>query len=456
MGTGIRKSLLALAAACGLTLCVPAGAAAIGFTPPQKLSNSPPKGDLQGGEPSVAIDRDGRHVYVVAPGGGENGGVGYWRSKDGGRSFSTGRSLGSILGGGDSDVDIGPDHTVYIADLEVPANALCRSFDYGKTFDASCDTGVASNQTGFESDREWVNPDPDDPNVVYFSYHDFVGEYPLVWKSTSGGAPGSFIPCGPVLKPASDAWLNFVPGGTDQGKMLVASDGSLYVPITEPTNPATVLDDYNNFYVAIARDGCGPSTVFRNSTVYSNANANLANIFSYVVQDGGGNVYALATGKTGREGKHFGVYVFVSRNHGKTWSTPVRVDPKGSGATALGSIAGGPKTGDIAVGYYQTNTTKNPDAQKNVWRFRVAQSRNAGRTWKRTTVTKKPIHYGGVCNTGILCLSGRNLLDFSSVTVNPRNGCVFTTFAGDGFNPPADPEKNPAAPYVARQKSGCF
>jgi hypothetical protein len=154
----IARAAIASAVAAGLVLAVTApGASARGFsfTRPLKLPNSPPTGELQGGEPSVAFDSGGRHVYAVAPGGGANGGVGFWRSPDGGRTFASGRSLGSRLGGGDADVSVGPDHTVYVADLEVAANALCRSHDHGRTFDSKCDTGIATNQTGLESDREW-------------------------------------------------------------------------------------------------------------------------------------------------------------------------------------------------------------------------------------------------------------------------------------------------------------
>src|SRR5436309_8907504 len=147
--------MLVATALVGAAACIAASGAFAGglsFTHPLKLPNSPPKGNLQGGEPSVAFDRDGRHVYVVAPGGGANGGVGFWRSTDGGRKFPRGKSLGSLVGGEDSDVSIGPDHTVYVADLEVVANALCRSHNYGKTFDNGCDIGIAANQTGIDSD----------------------------------------------------------------------------------------------------------------------------------------------------------------------------------------------------------------------------------------------------------------------------------------------------------------
>src|SRR3954466_6686476 len=230
IGTGRSRSAVAAAVLAGVALALAApsaGARGLSFSNPLKLPNSPPKGELQGGEPSAAFDSGGRYVYVVAPGGGENGGVGFWRSSDARRTFPHGKSLGSLLGGGDSDVDVGPDHTVYVADLEVAANALCRSHNYGTSFDTGCDTGIATNQTGIESDREWVTPSPTDPNLVYFSYHDITSETPLVYRSDSAGAPGSFAPCGPVLEPGSEAEANYVPGGTNQGKLSIGRHGDL-------------------------------------------------------------------------------------------------------------------------------------------------------------------------------------------------------------------------------------
>jgi hypothetical protein len=446
-------------AAAGL-IGAPGALAGPAFTPPQKLSNSPPKGDLQGGEPSVAFDRDGRHVYVVAPGGGENGGVGFWRSRDGGRRFSHGRSLGSLFGGGDSDVDVGPDHTVYIADLEVAANALCRSHNHGRTFDSNCDTGLAGNQAGPDSDREWVSPSPTDPQRVYLSYHDFTTETPLVWRSDSGGDPGSFSLCGPVLAPGSEAFLNYIPGGTDVGKPAIGTGGDLYVPILEPDAGDLISEPYDNFYVAIARHGCGQSTTFDDVAVFGNPNANLANIFPYVVTRGR-TVYAAVTGITGTHGggkrdHHFGVYLFRSRDAGRHWSKPIEVDRPGFKSNALAAVAVGPKGRDVALGFYRSRTTSNTAAKRNRWKYEVALSRHFGRGFTYRRITRDPIHYGEICNQGILCTSGRNLLDFSSVGVNPRTGCVMAVFAGDPYDTPKNGKDDPAAPYVSRQKAGCF
>jgi hypothetical protein len=439
-----------------------AWAGGFSFTRPLKLPDSPPKGELQGGEPSVAFDSGGRYVYVVAPGGGANGGVGFWRSSDGGRTFPNGRSLGSKLGGGDADVDVGPDHTVYVADLEVAANALCRSHNHGKTFDSKCDTGIATNQTGVESDREWVTPSPFDPNLVYFSYHDFSSETPLVYRSTSNGDPGSFVPCGPVLAPGSSAEANYVPGGTNQGKPSIGTGGDLYVPILEPTNPATVESPYNNFYMGIARHGCRPKTPFKDVTVFSNPHANLANIFPYVAVRGR-TVYAAFTGISGtRHTKakgpdaHYGVYLLRSRDAGRHWSKPIPVDTPRFKANALASVTVGKRPREVALGFYRTHTTSNPNSKRNLWSYEVAASHDFGRHFTYRRLTDGPIHYGEICTTGILCTSGRNLLDFSSVGVNPRTGCIMAVFAGDPYDTPKNGKTDEAAPYVARQKAGCF
>jgi hypothetical protein len=440
---------------------VPAAEARVAFTHPKKLHNSPPKGELQGGEPSVAFDRDGRHVYVVAPGGGENGGVGFWRSHDRGRTFSKGKSLGSVAGGGDADVDVGPDHTVFIADLEVAANALCRSHNHGKSFDSNCDTGIATNQTGVDSDREWVTPSPIDPSTVYFSYHDFTTETPLVYRSDSGGDPGSFNACGPVLAPGSEAEQNYLPGGTNVGKPAMDRAGTLYVPTLEPDAGDSLTDSYDHFYVAIARHGCEPGGApFDDVQVYANPHANLANIFPYVVARGK-RLYAAVTGVIGKRhhkhaDHHFGVYLFRSNDRGRHWSKPIRVDQRRFKANALGAVTVGPKPRDVALGFYRTRTTRRPDSDKNRWKYEVATSRNSGRRFSYRRITLKSIHYGTICTTGIVCTGGRNLLDFSSVGVNPRTGCVMAVFAGDPYDTPRNGRDAEAAPYVSRQRAGCF
>src|SRR3954452_18356815 len=230
-----RFSLLPLVTALALAAgAAPAAADPNAFSAPQALPGSLPGNEqFNGGQPSVEFDpaADG-HVYAVAPGADGSNGVGFWRSADHGATFAGAQAIGSGAGGGDSDVEGGLDHTVYVADLEVVANAICRSHDFGATFDNGCDTGTASNQEGPESDREWLSHDPRDKNVLYFTYHDISAQFPLIYRSTDGGS--HFTPCGLLYQPGSAAFTNFGPGGTDVGTAAMSRDGAIYVPITDP------------------------------------------------------------------------------------------------------------------------------------------------------------------------------------------------------------------------------
>lgn len=437
-----------------LTAPAAASAATLSFTAPQALPGSLPGGatKFQGGEPSVSFDPDGDgHVYVVAPGGDGSGpGIGFWRSTDHAATFGPGRAIGSTAGGGDSDVEVGIDHTVYAADLEVAANAICRSHDFGVTFDGNCDTGTANNQQGPESDRQWINHDPRDANLLYLTYHDFAAEFPLVYRSTDGGS--SFSPCGNPYQPGSDAFLNYGTGGTDVGKPAIARDGTMYVPITEPDQGSPVTAPYNHLDVAVAKGGCTGTTQFTNSTVYTATGANLANIFSAVAVDGGGTVYALSAGKLTGDQTTFDVYLWVSHDQGATWARHT-VNPPDLKANVLPALAGGLGRDQVAVGWYGTATSGDPSSTANEWRYYAATSTDGGNSFDRATITPTPYHYGKVCTGGITCTGGRNLLDFSSIAVDPADGTVTAVFPGDPFDTPQNNATDSAAVYVARQAS---
>jgi hypothetical protein len=447
---------LALTAVLLAALLAPAAAMAdsSAFSAPQALPGSLPGGPTKfsGGEPSVSFDPAGDgHVYVVAPGGEGGGpGVGFWRSSDHAATFSPGRAIGSTAGGGDSDVEVGIDHTVYAADLEVAANAICRSHDFGATFDANCETGTTNNQQGPESDRQWLNHDPRDPKVLYLTYHDFAAEFPLVYRSSDGGS--SFSPCGNPYQPGSDAFLNYGTGGTDVGKPALAADGSVYVPITEPDQGSPVTAPYNHFDVAIAKGGCTGTTQFTNSTVYTKPGANLANIFSAVAVDGGGTVYALSAGTLGADQKTYDVYLWVSHDQGATWFRHT-VNPPDLKANVLPALAGGLGKDQVAVGWYGTAKSGDPSDAANEWRYYAATSTDGGESFNRSTITPTPYHYGKICTGGITCTGGRNLLDFSSIAVDPADGAVTAVFPGDPFDTPQNKARDSAAVYVARQTS---
>src|SRR5437879_7075795 len=113
------------------------------------------------GEPQLVLSK-GDHVLICTPG----GGVSVFRSVNW-KHFSY-QQVHDRAGGGDCDIAVGPDNAVYIADLQIFASEVRKSVDDGRTFN------TVDTEDPVEQDRQFLAPDPTNPNIVYFGYHDFV------------------------------------------------------------------------------------------------------------------------------------------------------------------------------------------------------------------------------------------------------------------------------------------
>jgi hypothetical protein len=445
----------ATALAVGLALIVPAaGLADVHFTRPVPLPGSPPKGDLPGPEPSIAFDPAGNgRLYVTAPNSGAVGGVDFWASADRGRTFPIHKNLGSVIGGEDSDVEVANDHTVYVADLEIASEAVCRSHDFGKTFTDGCEQGTATDQAGFDSDREWLTHDPRHSNVLYLAYHDLATNLPEIWKSTDGGS--SFSPCGAIINPTSPAFTMFQ-GTTLVSKPAVAPDGTIYVEFGEPEQSAIPAGPpITHLYMAVADGGCTASTVFTDHLIYKGTpQASLANIFNGMALGPDGGLYVVASGTLDGHSP-YNAYVFASSDGGKTWSGPRQVNPPGQEATVLPAVTAGLGRGTVGVGWYATRTSKDPNNPKDDWRYYAAVSTDRGRTFARARIGKRYLHHGDVCVQGIFCspTANRNLADFSSIGTDPRTGCMMLAIPADPYDTSAG--EDPASAFFSRQVRGC-
>jgi hypothetical protein len=462
----VAVALILAAAAAGS-----AGATPLRFSTPKRLPGSPPKGDAQGGEPSAIFDQGGKFLYLAAPGGPGPGGD-FWRSTKRGRpgSFSKPIQVGSSTGGGDSDLAVGYDkkHTVYQADLEdLAASDLCLSTNHGRSFSSDCESGMPMQQIDPAADRPWLNTVPGKPSLIYDTYDGlaFGGGAPEVAVSTNRGQ--SFTQCGQVLQPGTDAFTHFSPSGAAEnseviGKPAVGRGGSLYVPFTEPHHNGQSGDPDptpGNLYLGIARGGCsGPTSTFENKTIWQNdkgAGSDFVTIFPTAAADRFGDVYILAAGRLRGSQHGQGVYLFVSRDDGHHFSRPIRVNGRHVEADQLPAVAAGKGRGEVLIGWYASRKSPDPTSDKGRWRYRVAQTFDFGKSFRRINVTHRTIHYGNICNLGVLCGAGadRTLLDFTTVAVNPRSGCGFAVFGGDPYNRKSA-GANPAAAYTAIQKRG--
>jgi hypothetical protein len=434
--------------------------AALNLSDPVPLPNSlPGPNQMAGGEPSLAFDPTGDgHLYSVAPNGGssDNGtGVNFWASADDGNSWYLAKAVGSGAGGEDSDVDAGIDHKVYVLDLEIASSAVCRSTDFGKTFGDGCETGQAQDQAGAEEDRQWLAHDPNDASTSYFNYHDLTLEYPIMEKSTDGGS--SYAPCGNLVDPSNALFPSSI-GNTIVGKTAAAKDGMLYVPIGAPTptqvaSSGSATPPYGEIVIAYNK-GCNGDQ-FKNTLVYANDGASFSNLFVSNAVGPDGAVYVVASGKLDANGP-YNTYVWVSRDQGKTFSkTPIQVNTGDLKTNVMSAIGTGNKPGQVVVGWYAAQNITSPDDTKGEWRYYLARSNDYGANWDRAVVTPSVFHYGDICTVGIACVSGnRNLLDFSSVGVDPKTGCATTIFPGDPFDTPdreAAGNTDPAAAYISRE-----
>ncbi|HET6818801.1 MAG TPA: hypothetical protein VFH66_16345 [Mycobacteriales bacterium] len=479
-----RRSLIALVGLLGTTAAVaPALATSTGtagapvFTKPLMLKG------YAGGEPSLAVDPvNPSNVYVTAPQfvpavlnpvlGSPAGskGVGVWVSHNGGRTFPIAQNIGSGTGGGDSDVEVGSDGTVYVADLEATAAAICTSTDHGKTFTSGnaasaadkCDT-VTSNQQGPENDRQWLSAEHGQGGAVYLTYHDFAGGFPIIERSDDHGQ--TFVPCGTILDPRSQAGQQYSPSnGTLVAKPSIDRSGRIYVEVTmPPLNSPPVGATLNSLYIAVADKGCKQGTVFSNHLIYTNPGADLGKIFNSVTTDAAGNVYVIAAGKTKAGQAQTNVWLFVSHDRGVHWSAPIRVNTPSLKANVMPAVVGGLRGNEVAVGWFGTSTNNDPNYQKNQWRYYVATSFDGGRHFAQTIVTRTPIHYGDICTQGLFCglipgqPSNRNLADFDEIQVDPRTGLLIVAFPGDPYNRPDlpnGPDNFSSNAYVVRQVGG--
>lgn len=476
----LRRSVAVLAIGGAAALVAAASPAASGATNTAPKFSAPVKlGPYGGGEPSIAIDpRDSRHVYVTAPqgiptvvttvpifSGATTQGVGFWASSDGGKTFPRHAGIGAGNGGGDSDVEVGLDHRVYVADLEAVATDICVSTDYGKTFTSGnaassqdkCNSATTSNQQGPENDRQWLSRGKD--GEIYLTYHDFTGGFPIIERSNDKGA--SFTPCGTILDPQGKAGQNYSPSnGTLVAKPVVDSNGAIYVEVTEPDLVAPPVGaKLNHLFLAVADGGCNGTTVFKNYSIYTDPGAELGKIFNAVAVDGGGTVYVVAGGITKAGQTTTNVWLFTSHDHGKTWAAPVRVNTPNLKANVMPAVVGGLGKNQVAIAWFGTSTSGDPNTLTNEWRYYAATSLDGGKTFKQTTITKDVIHYGDICTQGVFCgllpdqPGNRNLADFSSMTVDPNTGCVIIAFPGDPQNHGGHDDFTSYA-YVTRQVGG--
>lgn len=432
----------------GGALALPAGAASGGTRNDSLVTFAPATlvdPILFGGEPGLNFDpttSNGSRSFVDWPvSSRQNIGV-LFRSEDGGLTYTkryadpnstteagplcTGRQIPTCGGGGggDTDLNVDEDGTVYFSSQESLADQLMgTSFDHGTTFPADHVDPVVSKCGPV--DRQWI-AHWKGTKTVFLAYHiPIVGE--CINRSDDEGKTTSWtIPLGPQ-----------VPNVTQSGALIADNTGGLH--------NKTLYVAYLNggFKVAVSTDGAKTFKVRTVTDAKPDGNFTKLNI------DRKGNLYA-----TWIEGNV--TMLSVSRGDvgdnraepGTDWSEPVEVSGRPVNVSIFSDVVAG-DPGRVALIYYGTSAeAPKPDNVKpgqGGWYPYVAVSTNAlcqvgvgakctAPTFHQTRISHRLNHDDNICTAGTTCAAtggNRNLLDYFDLSLDKQGhlGFVWTDTA---------------------------
>jgi hypothetical protein len=424
------------------------------------------------GEPSFTWAPDGKHGIICTPGG--NGGDGstvqFWYTADRGKTWKHSEET-SPNGGGDCDVDFLPDGTAVSVDLEVSDSYLQESTNWGKTW-------KRVGAFGTEQDRQWLAHSADG-SKIFMVYHDFAAEAEFYAVATynhrtkkitinqadcchsaqsadQASAPG--IATTQVDPNGSGTSLVDEGGNTFSGPILIdpsdQSGRTFYVIYSisdaqSNLNPKDGVPPYGptrGVIVASTRDGGQTFTshyaVKAPPQADGSAEPAEGAIFPWGSIDRAGTLYVVYNSTNGQTADHFHQYYVFSKDHGKHWSKPVKLDALGhnKGAAIYATSDAGRK-GVLDVAWYQTdNGTPSSTSTKVLWTPHFAAVTGADTKHPhivQQALSKLPNHRGGICLQGILCGVGpgspdRSLLDYFQVVINPKTGLAGIAYADNG------------------------
>ena len=426
------------------------------------------------GEPSFAWAPDGKHAIICTPGGNKDDGstVQFWHSSDAGKTWKH-SEMTSPNGGGDCDVDFLPDGTAVAVDLEITDSYLQESTDCGKTW-------KPIGTMGQQQDRQWLAHSADG-SKIYLVYHDFAAE--AEWYAIANydhKTRSITIPAQDCCHSAQSADQASAPGlattqlnpvGSGSPTSLVDEGGNTFSgPILIDPSDQSGKTFYVIYSISDAQsnlnpnDGVPPYGPTRGVIVAATTDGGQSFTSHYAVAappdvdgskepaegaifpwgsiDKAGTLYVVYNSTNGETGDHFHQYYVFSKDHGKHWSKPVKLDTLGHGkGAAIYATSDAAGKGVFDVAWYQTdNGTPSSTSANTVWSPHMATITAADTTHPHVVeqrLSNLPNHRGGICLQGILCGIGpgsgdRSLLDYFQIGINPKTGKAGIAYADNG------------------------
>lgn len=361
-------------------------------------------------EPSILLDPDRGAIFVSALSGllppRMGGGQSYlWKSTDAGatwRQISLGladrHNRNAAPGGGDTDLALAPDGTIYYVDQWIGSQSVSVSTDGGESWDS-----FQPVTTVPVVDRPWI--EVDDEGAVYEVVHTFA---PGVWVSKSVDRGKSWLQ---QVKASDDA--------AAPSPLAIGRDGAVYFTVAAE----------GRLKLLASRDGgltFQPSTIAEGLVLTDVLGLyTLTTLLSPVAIDDAGGLHVAFSVPS--EGTHR-VFYSHSRDSGRSWSVPVAVSPPTTIAIFPWIDAGA--SGSVALAWLAADARGTPDATNSTWDVRFAQSLDSGAHWE-AAVLASGIHQGSVCTRGPSCRDSgadRSLGDFFELQLDDA-GMAHVSFA---------------------------
>lgn len=359
-------------------------------------------------EPGIKVAPDGT-VYVTAPGSRSAAPVAapvrgdtVWRSDDGGATFKRLPIPDAGFGGGDSDLAIASDGTLYQSGLWSGCVSLSVSQDKGETWRTN---PLACGYAATLDDRNWIAAHGTD--AVYLTFG---------W-----GTPGL----------VSDRRIALV-------KTLVEGESAAVTTASFEDNyqwPGNVAVDQRSGAVYVAYNTVDDEIVVLRSTdggmtlekrTVAEREGDTFDSFGVVAVGRDGTVYVTWSERDRPEGEtptRTDVFYSHSTDGATSWSAPIRINSF-EGTHIYPWLDAG-DAGRLVVAWYGTEA-KGEIAEKvnGSWNVYLADSRSANTAspvFVESVVSAKPITHGSICTSGTGCPPGtRALLDYFQVVLDPQ------------------------------------
>jgi hypothetical protein len=421
-------------------------------TPPAASTFSPNlqlPGSTNDAEPSIWADAF-NCLYATSPGNPD-----VWKSVNNGGLFVK-LPTPPVLptGGGDEDIITLPSPTrptpVYLADLAIATVSIRKSTDGGQSF-FSPGTGGTAGELNASSDRQWIIPDVNGANTtIYEMDHEFVSEA-IRFAASVNDSPWATITgiTDPELQGSTLPNTNPGPVFVNHTTHTVYGVFTSSIPTTNALQPP--FGKQPNVWVA---SGAGTPTAglapgpFTDHPVFKGVidsptapappagtetfGTSAANDFPAGDVDAGGNVYAAWAMNNSRTNQ-YAVWFAASHDGGNTFYGPFQISA-GTGSAEMPWVTGG-DAGKVEIIFYYSADPGDPNTASLHWNAMFAQSLNANSREPVFTVSQMSdhiMHFGPICNQGILCGSGtRVLLDFFEISIGP-DGLANVVFADSG------------------------